>query len=104
MSISNLLVLDNSNYDYQSLKLSNEEVDNAIKLIKKLQQVYKDKLVIRTVGFVQCKGEQTCTNKNIIAINRNGMFLHCLTSYKLGDLIINSRQHTLDEAFNMLSN
>lgn len=102
LSVADLVKIQDSDFDYELLKLSEEEKKKAFFRVSLLQKKYENQMVIRTVRFQPCMGSSNCGNKNIIAINRRGMYLHCLSSYKDGDVLLNSRNYTLKQAYEML--
>lgn len=103
LTIANLETLPHSNFDYESLCLSDGQIENSLKKVEILKQAYGDKLVIRSVGFIECAGAGHCSNRTIIAIDRNGMYCHCLNVYLPNDLRIDSRTTTLESAFTQLN-
>lgn len=100
-TISNLDVLPHSDFDYEGLRLTPEEIEKSLRQIDRLREIYAQKLILRTTGFTgtDCSGKQICTNKNILAINRNGMYCHCLNAYTPEEDFLDSRSVTLGSAF-----
>ncbi len=103
LTIANLETLPHSSFDYESLCLPDSQIVNSLRKIEVLKQAYREKLVIRTIGFIECAGAGHCNNKSIIAIDRNGMYCHCLNVYLPNDLRIDSRTTTLKSAFIQLN-
>lgn len=101
-TISNLDVLPHSDFDYEGLRLTPEEIEKSLRQIDRLREIYAQKahsenhrdLPAQTVPV-----NQICTNKNILAINRNGMYCHCLNAYTPEEDFLDSRSVTLGSAF-----
>lgn len=102
-TIANLEVLPHSNFDYESLKLSNSDLALCLQCIELLKKRYRDKLIIRTTGFINCCGLSACPNDEIIAIDRDGMYCHCLNVYNPNDLRLDSRMVALKDAMKIIN-
>jgi len=102
LTIANLVRIEISNFDYESLKITEQQKNDVFAKVHSLQDKYRDNPVVRTIGFQACTDSDNCPNRNIIAINRNGMYLRCLSTYKEGYSLLNSRDYSLKEAHEML--
>lgn len=104
LTIANLVKLPHSVFSYEQLSLSNEDINKCMRRIEELKNEYSDKLVLRSVGFVNCPGADRCQESKIIAIDRNGMYCHCLNDYAEDDLRLDSRIETLQSSFEKINN
>ena len=102
LSISNLMTLPHSSFDYDKLSLTDNELKFYLDRIADYQKEFKDKLIIRTVGFSRCMGEN-CKNRSIIAIDRNGFYTHCLNYYTDDDCRYDSRKNKLKDVMSMIN-
>jgi len=102
-TIANLEQLPHSNFDYEGIKLTSEELEKSIQNIEILKNKYRESLIIRTTGFINCFGVKTCTNKSIVAIDRNGMYCHCLNVYENNEIRLDSRKIPLKEAIRIIN-
>lgn len=104
LTVANLEQLPHSNFPYEQLCLSDSEIADSLQRVERLRYLYDGKLVVRTTGFINCVGAGRCNNKSIVAIDRNGMYRHCLNVYTPEDLRLDSRVITFQSAIDKLNN
>lgn len=106
ITISNLLKLYNSEFDYDQLCLSVDELTALKVLIDKQRQIFGSTFPIRSVGFSDVRGTNKicvkCNNPSLYAIDREGMMLKCLNANHDDIMRVNLRDHTVLESMQII--
>ena len=101
-SISKLMQLPHSNFDFSGLSLPTKQLQDTLEKIYQYQELFENKMIIRTVGFTSCAG-YNCANTDIIAINRDGIYMRCLNHCNKEYPLLDSRKVSLKYALKKLN-
>lgn len=107
ITISNLLKLHNSEFNYDQLCLSTDELIELRVLIDEQRRTFSSIFPIRSVGFSDSrkasKMHVRCNNPNLYAIDRAGNMLKCLNANFDDITCLDLRDHTILESMKIIN-